>query len=129
MKALLYISLLLSFSCATSLREDDCKELEWKRQGLRDASQGLSQSMFSTYKNNCLQNSSYEAQQRDYNLGYHSGLGQYCNYRIGVMLGESGAMINPNCNQKLYPKFFEGYQQGVKAGKKKALQKKGQSSN
>jgi hypothetical protein len=112
-------------SCSSSIRDEDCKNLNWKEQGSRDAARGLSLSMFETHQKICLQGASFQKEIKLYKLGYQQGQKKYCHYRIGKLLGVSGSPINPSCDQVKFPLYYKGYEEGAKESKKKALQRKG----
>lgn len=112
----LTLPLILLFSCATSIQDEDCKK-NMRDSGYQDASRGLSSSMFHTYKRYC-DWKDINQKKSSYLEGYKEGSKSYCNKRLGLMIGESGRPFPSQCRS--YNEFSYGYAEG----KKKALTKR-----
>lgn len=108
----------LLFSCST-LKDEECQNRDWYKQGLSDGERGYSSEMFKTYKMVCEEREDQKSLDR-YNEGYRLGTQKYCTFNKGILVGESGRPYPSACPSKRYPKFKNGYQEG----KKKALKQR-----
>lgn len=106
---------LILVGCST-LKDEDCNNRNWFKQGFSDGERGYSSEMYTTYKKVCEQTEDPQTK-KDYSQGYKEGAKKYCTYDKGVLVGQSGRPYPTVCPKEIFPDFNKGYI----SGKKKAL--------
>ena len=97
-------------SCAT-LSKEECHSADWQMIGFEDGSQGHHSQRIGAHREACAEHG-VTPNMEHYLLGHKKGLGNYCNFRNGLLLGERGGSYNGVCPAPLDQEFRKGYRDG-----------------
>ena len=101
---------LLLGGCA-SMSEKQCRSVDWRERGERDAYDGQSRERIASYQDACSE-FGIRPDVAAYNAGYAKGLEHYCTPQRGYAVGKSGGSYRRTCPPQTEPAFLSGYETG-----------------
>jgi hypothetical protein len=110
-RSVLLVFLAALAACAT-LDESQCKTINWRELGARDAFDGQERDRFDSHKSAC---ASYNIQPDSvaYIAGFDEGLRRLCTGSRGYAFGVEGRSYRNTCPSELDAVFHAGYRLGV----------------
>ncbi|MBC98138.1 MAG: hypothetical protein CME63_10330 [Halobacteriovoraceae bacterium] len=109
------------FSCTVTnqqtMRQEDCRGLDWQRRGEIEGAKGLSLEMLDYHIQRCPPEIESVARSK-YIKGHETGVPRYCNYRTGFIKGQAGDPLPNLCSSQQFSEFHKGYKEGIKASLK-----------
>jgi hypothetical protein len=106
-KFIVFAALLAILSCASNSPKNECPVADWYEIGRQAGVAGQSQDAFKTHQTRCP-----DAEKDLFDIGWLSGLAEFCTQGNGLSLGRSGLDYNNICPPELETEFLTKYKLG-----------------